>query len=665
MRRPGLRLSTLCATTAAAITAIAMGGAGVAAASPSTGLSVIPGSYLPANAPVTGQLSSSSMAIEVVLQPGNVTGLNALLANQYTQGTAQYGHWLAKGQFQSEFAPAASTTAAVSAYLESQGLTVQPTSSVFLLRATGSSSAVESAFATPIDNYRTTGGTPFFSNAKAASVPTALAGQVLGVVGLSSTVRAHSSFQIAEHHRAPTTPSCETPYPTVAQLDSGVQFPYGYGGGPDCTGLTPSQTNSIYNAPRAGSSAQGAGATLAVFELSGYTESDITTWAQQFYGRYYHPRLVNIPVDGGPLTSACPAGDTCYPGYSGDIEVDADLEQELSISPDITQILVYNAPNDYTGETELDEYNQIAQDDIADSISSSWGECEIDAGQADAQAENLIFEQMAAQGQSMFSSAGDTGAYDCIRDGTGSLDQYGVQVDDPASQPWVTSVGGTSLESDNPGTNSTPTYPQGIESVWNVDDLCNGTTDGLAACGNSGAGGGGHSIFWARPAYQRGPGVTNRQTVTGSTHCSMAARGQACREVPDVSANADEYTPYTEYCTGTDPSSACAFYDEYFGSDWFGIGGTSLSSPLWAATLADRDAYQGYRSGNANYLLYGLFNDNYGNYSRNIGDFHDITGLGQTTNQNGFYYVTPGYDQATGIGTPNMSTLITGYRGFY
>ncbi|MGC2191299.1 MAG: S53 family peptidase [Candidatus Dormiibacterota bacterium] len=665
MRRPRFRLTTLCATSAAALTAIAMGGAGVAAATPATSMAVIPGSYLPADAPVTGQLSSPSMSIEVVLQPGNVAGLNALLAGQYTQGSAQYGKWLAQGQFQSEFAPAASTVAAVSAYLEGKGLTVQSSSSVFLLSATGSSQAVESAFATPIDTYKTSNGTSFFSNAKAASVPTSVAGEVLGVVGLSNTVRAHSSFQIAEHRHPVTTPSCETPYPTVAQLDSGVQFAYGYGGGPDCSGLTPSQTNSIYNAPQAGSSAQGAGATLAVFELSGYTESDITTWAQQFYGRYYHPRLVNINVDGGPLTSSCPKGDECLPGYAGDVEVDADLEQELSISPDINQILVYNAPNDYTGQTELDEYNAIAKDDTADSISSSWGECEIDAGSAYVQAENLIFEQMAAQGQSMFSSAGDTGAYDCIRDGSGSLDEYGLQVDDPATQPWVTSVGGTSLETDNPGANPTPQYPQGIESVWNVDDLCSGSSAGLAACDSSGAGGGGSSMFWGRPAYQRGPGVNNKETKVGPSKCSLAAAGQACREVPDVSANADEYTPYTEYCTGTAASSACAFYDQYFGSDWFGIGGTSLSSPLWAATLADRDAYQGYRSGNANYLLYGLFNQNYQNYSRNDGDFHDITGAGQTTNQNGYYYVTPGYDEATGIGTPNLSNLITDYRGYY
>lgn len=677
MPRLSGRLRVYGLASAVAVAAIGVGAGGVAAAGPGvtpspTPMVAIAGSHLPANAPATGPLSTSSMTVQVVLQPANNSGLQSLLTELYTPGSSQYGRWLAQGQFQREFAPASSTVATVESYLQSKGLAIESSPSPYFVRATGSSAQVEAAFATPLETYRNSQGTAFFSNTQEVSVPASLADDVLGVVGLTNTVRAHSSYDLPEHHHQPPSSksSCETPYPTAEQITSGAAFPYGYGGGPDCTGLTPSQTNSMYDAPEQGPRSQGAGATLAVFELSGYTESDITTWAQTFYGRGYHPRLVNVNVDGGPLTTACPTGDACFPGYSGDVEVDADLEQELSLSPDISRILVYNAPNDYLGLTELDEYNQIAQDDQADSISSSWGECEVDAGQSYAQAENLIFEQMAAQGQSMFAAAGDTGAYGCIRDGSGSLDQYGLQVGDPASQPWVTSVGGTSFESDNPGTNPRPSYPQGVESVWNVDDLCNGTATGLSDCASSGAGGGGHSIFWGQPAYQRGPGVNNRQTVYGPSNCSLAAGGQACREVPDVSADADEYTPYTEYCTGTAPSSACAFYDSYFGSDWFGIGGTSLSSPLWSGIFADRDAYQGYRSGNANYLLYALFNDGSqfrgqrrgfgGNYT-----FHDITGYRQSTNQNGYYYVTPGYDQATGIGTPDIRALVTSFRGYY
>jgi subtilase family serine protease len=123
--------------------------------------------------------------------------------------------------------------------------------------------------------------------------------------------------------------------------------------------------------------------------------------------------------------------------------------------------------------------------------------------------------------------------------------------------------------------------------------------------------------------------------------------------VPDISANADEYTPYSEYCTGTDPSSVCGYINSTYGLEWFGIGGTSLSSPLWAGITADWDSYHGTRLGNANVALYSLYNTN----SRYLTYFHDITGKNQTENNNGYYYTTPNYDLATGIGVPN----ITGY----
>jgi subtilase family serine protease len=273
---------------------------------------------------------------------------------------------------------------------------------------------------------------------------------------------------------------------------------------------------------------------------------------------------------------------------------------------------------------------------------------------------------MALQGQSMFGAEGDTGAFECIRsDGTTI-----VNVLDPPAQPWVTSVGGTSFESFNPNANPNPSYPAGVETVWNVDNLCNKSANeggvpggdsgyplsGYFWCGQTGAGGGGNSQYWGRPTYQFGPGITNRFTTygNGTTQCALAALGTPCREVPDVSANADEYTPYAEYCTGTAPTSACAFYDAYFDSDWFGIGGTSLSSPFWSAIIADRDGLWHGRIGNANPLLYSLYNLDYQGY------FNDITGIGQTTNNNGFFPTTPGYDLATGIGTPKMGALITG-----
>jgi kumamolisin len=641
----------------------------------------IPGSYLPIHATKTGQMAAGRMSVEVVLQPANRAGLTSLLHGLYTPGSADYGHWLAAGQFDAKFAPSRTTVQSMTAYLRGKGLTVQRGETPFLLRAVGSSAQIDAAFATTINNYRNAKGVKFYSNNTAASVPDALASSVLGVVGLTNTVRLQPAAQVSASRstaHGSGEPSCEIPYPTnLAELQAiPANGPFnGYGGGPGCSGLTPSQTNSIYNAPKAGSRAKGAGANVAVFELSAYNHSDIATWARTFYGAGYHARLSDINVDGGPLapnTSQCPTGDTCFYGYGGDDEVEADIEQDLTVAPDANRVLVYNAPNDETGQTELDEYSTIANQDIADSISTSWGLCEPDAGLAYAQAENVIFEQMAAQGQSIFASSGDTGAFECIRDGTFS-DFAPLESLDPASQPWVTSTGGTSFTSFDPGDNPDPRYPNGTEEVWNTIDVCSGnnsstaTSTGIVDCGAYGAGGGGHSIFWPMPNYQRGPGVINPYTVSGPSNCALAATHQPCREEPDISANADPLTGYAEYCTGstyvspnptgTDYESSCLGITPTPGAPgWFHIGGTSLSAPLLAALFTDRDAFHSHRAGNANYLLYALFD----NPRTNAADFHDITGFHQVSNNNGFYPVTRNYDEATGIGTPNFTGLITG-----
>jgi kumamolisin len=408
-------------------------------------LATIPRSFTPTTATDLGTFSSSNMTVEVVLAPSNETQLNELLTNLYDPNGASYQQWLGTGQFAARFAPSDAQIAAVESHLQSYGLVVQTTSSPFLVRATGPSSVIAAAFGTSLHNYRSAQGTAYYSNASEVQLPASIAAAVRGVVGLSNTVHLHTHIVRPARHSSPPPQSCEAPSPTAAQLydavNNGVGFAFGYGGGPGCNGLTPSQTNSIYGAPEFGPRGQGAGVTLAVFELSAYQHSDILTWAHYFYGPGYTPPLLDLPVDGGPLNPICPTGDTCPPdfnGYSGDIEVDADIETQLAVSPAALHILVYNAPNDFTGQTELDEYTKIANDNRADVISSSWGVCENDAGAGYVQAEDLIFKQMALQGQSVFGAAGDTGAFDCIRsDGTTI-----VNVDDPPSQPWVTSVGG-------------------------------------------------------------------------------------------------------------------------------------------------------------------------------------------------------------------------------
>jgi kumamolisin len=655
---------------------LASAGAATPAPGANLGFVALANSVSPTTDTITGGYSSSRMQVEVAVAPRDEAGLNSLLAALYDKNSPQYRHFLTTGQFDARFAPTQADRDAVAKFLGSEGLTVVPSGSPFLVRATGSSAKVQSTFHTTLNTFKDPQGTRYFANSTPVYVPSSIAGSALGVIGLTNTVREaqhafHFNNTLPRAAKASSATSCETPYPTKQQLFGfyvdHVNFPSGYGAGPGCSGLTPSQENSLYGAPNLGARAKGSGVDIAVFELSAYQHSDIAHWAHQFYGPGYNPPLVDVTIDGGPLNPQCPTGDQCPPefeGYSGDIEVDADIETQLAIAPAVSHLIVYNAPNDFTGQTSLDEWSAIAKANVADSVSSSWAVCERDITSGYAQAENTIFRQMAAQGQAVFGGSGDTGAFGCIRsDGT-----TGLNLIDPPAQPWVTSVGGTSFENFNPGTNPHPSYPASGEAVWNPQNLCsnaapsaaNDNQGGFFWCAATGAGGGGDSQYWGLPSYQKGPGVINSGTTyaNGNTHCSLAAKGTPCRENPDISANADEFTPYAEYCTGNanTPFSVCA---QFSGGQpvpgWFGIGGTSLSSPLVSAIIADRDSFHGNRSGNINPTLYQRYRSGASLY------YHDVTGAGHLATNNGFYPAVRGFDLATGIGTIRMAPFIIGF----
>ena len=654
---------------------LASAGAATPAPGASLGYVALANSVPPTTDNVTGSYSSSKMQIEVAVAPRDEAGLNTMLAALYDKNSPSYHHWLTNGQFDARYGPTPAARAAVAKFLSGSGLSVVPSGSPYLVRATGSSAQIQRTFHTQLNTFKDPQGTKYFANSTPVYLPSSLAGSALGVVGLTNTVRnavhsKHFRNTMRRPAKASATTSCETGYPTKQQLfaffDNGTNFPSGYGAAPGCSGLTPSQDNSLYGAPNLGPRGKGKGVDIAVFELSAYQHSDIATWAHQFYGPGYNPPLVDVNVDGGPLNVQCPAGDICPPeaeGYAGDIEVVADIETQLAIAPDVSHLIVYNAPNDFTGQTELDEWSAIAKANVADSVSSSWALCENDITAGYAQAENTIFRQMAAQGQSVFGAEGDTGAFSCLR----SDGHTNVNLLDPPAQPWVTSVGGTSFENFNPGTNPHPRYPRVGEAVWNVQNLCSNAAEspandnhgGFFWCGATGAAGGGSSQYWGMPSYQKGPGVINSNTTVGNgtTQCSLAKIGTPCREAPDISANADEFTPYAEYCTGNanTPNSVCGTFSA--GQPvpgWFGIGGTSLSSPLVSAIVADRDSLHGNRAGNINRALYREYQIAPSLF------FHDVTGAGHIAKNNGLFPAVRGFDLATGIGTIKMGPFIVG-----
>jgi subtilase family serine protease len=299
-------------------------------------------------------------------------------------------------------------------------------------------------------------------------------------------------------------------------------------------------------------------------------------------------------VDGG---ASCGGGSSCG------IEDVLDIEDVIGLVPR-ANVLVYEGPNSDQGA--YDTYAKIVSQDAAKVISTSWGICEAAAQTASVgtpAAENVLYQEAAVQGQSIFAAAGDSGAADC----GGTIKT--PTVDDPASQPYVTGVGGTSLSLGPPQT----------ETVWN---------DGSGG----GASGGGVSSLWSEPSYQSGFAVPQTRVACGGGSFS-------CREVPDVSADADQNTGYAVFWSGR----------------WTAVGGTSAAAPTWASLLAlteESSSCGGAPLGFLNPLLYRA------DAASPAADFYDVTSGNNTYGKvtTGWSAGT-GYDMPSGLGTPHGANL--------
>lgn len=489
--------------------------------------------------------------------------LQTLLLRLYDPRDPLYGHFLSPDEFRDRFAPTAAQYQSVAAFARSRGLAVTGTHpNRLILDVEGPAAVVERAFSTRLRQFQAAAGRIFRAPVVEPGIPAALAGTIEGVVGLDDLahLRPHRL-----RRRADLSPQA---------------LPRETGSGPG-GGLTPSDLRTAYDL--AGTALNGSGQTLAVFELDGYDPADVTAY-EDFFGLPHVP-LQNVRVDG--FSGA--AG-------SGADEVTLDIELQAALAPGAAKILVYEGPNSNVGV--LDTYNKIATAGTAQSISTSWGLPELEMSASARGSENSIFQQMASQGQSMFAASGDSGAYD---------DGSTLSVDDPASQPYVTGVGGTFLTTSGPG------GPWSSETSWN---------GGTAA---RGGGGGGISAVWSIPSYQKGS-------------ISTASKGSmTMRNVPDVALAAD-------------PNSG---YSIYVGGEWWIFGGTSCASPLWASFTAlanqSRAASSLGPAGFLNPLLYPI-----GQGARRALDFHDLAD-GST---NLFYPTASGYDCATGWGTLDGANLL-------
>jgi subtilase family serine protease len=527
--------------------------------------------------------ASRRLDFDIVLRPADPGGLRALATAVSVPTSPKYRHFLRPAQFADRFGQPPGTVASVDAALRAVGLAPGPVSANHLVIPVSTTVGLARVILhTGFERYRLASGRVALANTSAPQLPATAARRTQAVLGLNNMATLEPAAARRPHRQrqaSPAAPAVTGPQPCPAVVRLARR-----------TGSwTYDQLASAYSlTSRSAAGREGAGMTVALFEQEPWRASDVRKF-QACYGT--GAQVSTVKLDGGA-------------GHLPGLEATLDIETVIALAPRAS-LLVYEAPGKLTSKAAIDEYTRIVDDDRAQILSTSYGLCEavtraITPGLI--ASENTVFEQAAAEGISVFAAAGDSGSEACEQFSK-RLKELAVQ--DPASQPFVTGVGGTEL---------TAIGPPPAERVWN---------DTRAG---HGAGGGGISSVWPMPSWQKGAGVISRYSSRRPCHLT---RGY-CREVPDLSASADPERGYVIYYLG----------------QFSVVGGTSAAAPLCAALLTDISSREAppAREGFLNPLLYSLPKGTFNDIRRGNNDY--------TTTHHGRYPATRWYDLASGLGSP-------------
>jgi kumamolisin len=457
----------------------------------------------------TGSVAAGKrIPVAISLAPRGGTALDTFIAKVSDPHSSSYGHYLSKAGFAARFGRTDAEVKQLKEYLRGQGLTVGKVhSGNLLVDATGTAAQLQKAFGTRLSTWKDkASGRSFYANDSAPTLPSGIASLVSDVAGLNNRVQLH--------HQA-------TPH-TVAPRN-------GPGGG-----YTPAQLKGGYNVS---GTYTGSGQKIALLEFDGFQQANITKYDTNYSLGSPTPTVSKVDGGSGAL------GD-------GQVEVELDIEVLHAIAPK-ANVTVFEGPNSDAGE--VDTYQAIVDSGIP-TTSISWGASESARTTSNINAVDAVFKAGAAQGLGFYAASGDDGSDDA-GDGT-------TTVDYPASDPYVTGVGGTKLT-------VTSANAFSKEVAW------------------SGGGGGKSSVFK----------IPSWQTAVQKT------AGGGFRQVPDVSAHAN-------------PSPGVSIYSQ---GSWSSVGGTSAAAPEWAAFAALYNQ-QAAAAGKAN-----LGFANPALYTASGTGFHDIT----------------------------------------
>ena len=601
--------------------------------------------------------SGQHIDARVWLAPNNQSQLVKLAQAVSDPSSAQYGQFLTPAQYDQQFAPTSDQVAAVTQWLTGAGLSIVSVGpDNHYVAVAGSADAINNAFGTQLALYQVNGSQQQ-APATDLSVPSALAGSVLAVTGLSQFGHATQPADLGAPPAHVNGSPCSNYYgeqiaSTLPQFQ-GHTLPY------NPCGYVPSQLRSAYGVKGGisfgsyGGIGFGQGTTVAIVDAydSPTLLQDANTYATR-HGDGGFPRFHfqdhSVPEDAS-------TGGDCGNSWYG--EQTLDVEAVHGMAPN-ANVWYYGAASCFDDDL-LAQLAQIVNDNAASIVSDSWGEftfividgvtyTTIDPDFVAAY--DSVFLQGALQGIGFDFSSGDSGD---------ELQNTGIlHPDFPTEDPWVTSVGGSSLAIDKTGSRL-------FETGWGTSQWAlTGTSWTNVAQFLYGAGGGyvnedymneafGQPLF-LEPWYQSGAGISS---PTGG------------RAVPDVGMDGD---PNTGMMIGETQNFANAsvwgpagvHYGEYR------VGGTSLSSPLFAGVEAVAQGLHR-RIGFANPKIYSLANS---------GVFYDITPQGDVGNvrsnyangynpSNGNVYSVrtfdqdsslttgPGWDDVTGLGSPTSRLI--------
>ncbi len=654
-------------------------------------------------------LPAERMLMVLQRSPQQEVALRALIDGQQSKSSGNYHQWLTPEQFGQQFGVADADIEVVTSWLQSQGFQVnRVAASKMLIEFSGTAGAIRNAFHTEIHKY-VVNGQEHWANASDPSIPAALAPVVAGVNTMNN-FRPKAAVHAGRALPMPKSSVNGNPQFTVAGCNINEDFSNPIFNN-TCFGLGPADFAKIYNVP---ASFDGTGQTIAIVG-----DSDIctigTNQAALPAGCVADDVVAFRNLFGLPANHTQVLIDGQDPGINVDgdeIEGALDVEWAGAVAKNATILYVIAADTETSNGVDL-AAERIVDNNLAPILTESYGACESALGNAGNEFYATLWEQAAAQGITAVLATGDAGSAMC--DINNGIATQGPTVSGYASTPFTVSVGGTDFNYNAANYvatywNSTNNASTGLsvksyvpETSWN--DTCGQSTFGnctdLSAIqqeyllGISGGGGGQSGC-----AFVSGIECYGYETPPWQTGVGVPTTG--FRYIPDVSLFASDGELSNSFYVECEsdlvsPAPSCTTTGN---SEFIPVGGTSASAQVFGGIMALVNqamvaSSKSGRQGDANYMLYPLFaNQTTANLSCNSSaspagncTFNDITNGTNTVfcavnsadcftstetltlpnstdtalTSTPAYATTTGFDEATGLGSVNVTNLITNW----